>query len=48
MNNLIPVFEQIRFWCSQILALQFMSWVTMLPFVYFACNEIYKLLKRIR
>lgn len=47
MIDLLPVFDQIRLWASQVLAMQFSSWVLMLPFGWFALNELLKLLKRI-
>lgn len=48
MNDAVLVFTQLRAWCSQILVLQFASWITMMPFVYFAVNEVVKILKRIK
>lgn len=48
MTDLITCLDQIRAWCSQILVLQFASWVTMIPIAIFSVNEIVKILKRIR
>ena len=48
MNDLLTVLDQFRFYSSQVLVLMFSHWLTMIPFAWFALNELYKLLKRIR
>ena len=48
MNDLLTVLDQMRFYGSQVLALMFSHWYTMIPFAWFALDELYKLLKRIR
>lgn len=48
MTDFITALDQLRVWCSQILVMQFASWVTMIPIAIFSVNEIVKIFKRIR
>lgn len=42
------VFPALRLYASQILVFMFTYWITCIPFVLFAMDRVYKLLKRIR
>lgn len=42
------VFPTIRLYASQILVFMFTYWITCIPFVLFAVDRVYRLLKKIR
>ena len=48
MNDLLDMLNSMRLYSSQLLSLMFTNWLTMMPFAWFALNELYKLLKRIK
>lgn len=48
MNQLLPVFAQLRVWLGQLVVFCFTYWVTMIPFAVMAVDELGKLLRKIR
>lgn len=49
MSSLVDlVFPAFRFYTSQVLVFMFTYWVTCIPFVLFALDRVYKLLRKIR